>query len=214
MDFREAQLVVANHAPNDYYVEHYRSMEQMYLPALFRTLEKTSPRRILEIGPGWGTTAVWLSEKGHDVTVMDLMPIGTFVTRSLMDDYGVTYVQADIEDSPGPVDGTFDLVIMTQVIPHLAWRPDRALHHVGRLMHPDGELVASVLDRRDYRSLDATFGDDWTAVPEWGTAERCEDIVKCMYSKKTFTALLHTEFRSVEVWKPRRSSVLFARARH
>lgn len=44
-----------------------------------------------------------------------------------MDDYGVTYVQADIENSPGPQTGTFDLVIMTQVIPHLAWRPDRAL---------------------------------------------------------------------------------------
>lgn len=214
MDFREAQLVVAEHAPNDYYVDHYRPMEQMYLPALFETLENTSPRRILEIGPGWGTTAVWLSEEGHDVTVMDLMPIGTFVTQSLLDAYGVTYVHSDIEDSPGPEDGTFDLVIMTQVIPHLAWRPDRALRHVGKLMSPDAEFITSVLDRRNYRSLDAAFGDDWMAVPEWGTTERCEDIVKCMYTKKAFTTLLKTEFSNVTVWKPRRSTVIFARARH
>jgi len=214
MDFRKAQRVVAEHAPNDYYADHYRPMEQMYLPALFETLENTSPRRILEIGPGWGTTAVWLSEKGHDVTVMDLMPIGTFVTQSLMDDYGVTYVHSDIEDSPGPEDGTFDLVIMTQVIPHLAWRPDRALRHVGQLMSPDADFITSVLDRRNYRSLDTAFGDDWMAVPEWGTTTRCDDIVKCMYTKKTFTALLKAEFPNVTVWKPRRSTVIFARARH
>ena len=34
IDFRKAQLVMANHAPNDHYVEHYWWMEQMYLPVV------------------------------------------------------------------------------------------------------------------------------------------------------------------------------------
>jgi len=217
MDLDMAQIVAARHAPHDYYYDQYRHMERMYLPALFKTLDEYPPSRVLEIGPGWGTTAVWLADKGHDVTVMDLMPVGTFMTQELINAINITYVHFDIEDAPGPLDsgiGRFDLVIMTQVIPHLAWRPDRALRHVRQLMTPEAEFITSALDRKDYPDLDATFGDDWTSVPEWGTTDRCEDIVKCMYTKKAFEDLLHTEFDHVTIWKPTLSTVLFAKAKN
>lgn len=214
MDFRKAQSVATQHAPSDYYVEHYRDMERMYLPALFDTLDTRPPGRVLEIGPGWGTTAVWLADKGHDVVVMDLLPVGTFMTQDLLDAYGIEYVHHDIEDSPSPSDRDlehFDLVIMTQVLQHLAWRPDRTLRHIGQLMGEDAEFVTSVLDRKNYRKLDSTFGNDWMDVPEWGTTERCEDTIKCMYTKSTFAALLRGEFDNITLWKPRRSTVLFAK---
>ena len=192
MNFTEAQEVATSHAPSDYYVEHYRDMERMYLPALFKELESKSPMRVLEVGPGWGTTAVWLADKGHDVTVMDLLPIGIWMTPELVETYGITYVHNDIEDAVAPDDvdlGTFDLVILTQVIPHLAWRPDRALQNIASLMSDDAEFITSVLDRKNYPDLDATFGDDWTNVPEWGSTDKCEDVVKWRYTKKTFMSL-------------------------
>jgi 2-polyprenyl-3-methyl-5-hydroxy-6-metoxy-1,4-benzoquinol methylase len=215
MKFSEAQAIATKHATSDYYVNSYRDMERMYLPALLETIESRSPTRILEVGPGWGTTAVWLADKGHDVTVMDLMPLGTWMTQELIEAYGLEYVHNDIEDAVAPdgVDlGTFDLVIMTQVIPHLAWKPDRALRHVAALMSDDGEFITSVLDRLDYKDLDATFGNDWTGVPEWQSTDRCQDIVKCMYTKETFSDLLESVFDTIEIWKPKRSTVLFARA--
>ncbi len=214
MDFAEAQAVATKHAPSDYYVDNYRDMERMYLPALLERIDATPPTRVLEVGPGWGTTAVWLADRGHDVTVMDLMPLGTWITPEMIEAYGITYVYNDIEDAPTPdgVDlGTFDLVIMTQVIPHLAWKPDRALRHIAGLMSAQGEFITSVLDRRNYKTLDATFGDDWTRTPEWRTTDMCTDIVKCMYTRTTFSALLESVFKTVEIWKPRRSTVLFAR---
>ena len=215
MNLDEAQTIAAKHAPHEYYVDQYRGMERMYLDPLFKHLSDYAPMRVLEIGPGWGTTAAWLVDKGHDVTVVDLMPIGTFMAQSLVDELGVTFVNADIEDAAWPDTGTaapFDLVIMTQVLPHLAWRPDRALKHMAGLMTDDAVFVTSVLDRKNYRDLDATFGDSWMDVPEWHTTERCEDIVKCMYTKQTFRQLLETQFTNIRIWKPRRSTVLFATA--
>lgn len=217
MDLDEAQAVATQFAPHDYYINQYRDMERMYLSPLFADLQKYEPTRVLEVGPGWGTTAAWLADRGHDVTVMDLMPVGTFMTQDLVEEIGVTFIHSDIEDAPGPEGGdigTFDLVIMTQVLPHLAWRPDRALHHVGQLMRGNADFVTSVLDRKNYRDLDAAFGDDWRNVPEWHTTERCEDIVKCMYTKRTFRSLLQTEFSDIRIWKPLRSTVLFATASH
>ncbi|MCB1245843.1 MAG: methyltransferase domain-containing protein [Acidimicrobiia bacterium] len=216
MDFDKAQLIASANAPSPYYDAEYRAMERMYLPALFNTIGDLTPRRVLEIGPGWGTTAVWLRSRGHDVTVMDLMPIGTFMTESMCDEFGIRFVHNDIEDRPVPDGtdmGTFDLVIMTQVIPHLAWRPDRTLGHIVTLMAPEAEFVTSVLDLKDYRDLDTAFGTDWTQVPEWGSGDRNEEVVKCMYSKSDFRRLLRTTFSKVKIWKPFRSTVLFARAK-
>ncbi|MGB5167270.1 MAG: class I SAM-dependent methyltransferase [Acidimicrobiia bacterium] len=214
MDLDDAQAVVARHALYDYYVNHYRGMERMYLASLFEHLAEYEPTRVLEIGPGWGTTAVWLVSRGHDVTVIDLMPVGRLMAQSLVDELGVAYVHSDIEDAAAPENadlGTFDVVVMTQVIHHLAWRPDRALRHVRELMSEGGILVSSVLDRQDYPDLDSAFGDNWMDIPEWRSTERCEDTVKCMYTEQTFRQLLGTEFREVEVWKPTDSAVLFAK---
>ena len=213
MDFAQAQSIAERHAPSPYYVDQYRGMERMYLPHLFAAVDERPPSRVLEVGPGWGTTAVWLADRGHDVTVIDLMPLGTWITPELIDEYPFTYVHHDIEDAPQPNGadlGTFDLVIMTQVIPHLAWRPDRAMAHVASLLKPEGEAIFSVLDRKDYRDLDATFGDDWRNVPEWGTTDKCEDIVKAMYTKSSFRSLLETQFKVTKLWKPMRSTVYFA----
>jgi len=215
MDLDDAQTVVARHASVDYYVDHYRGMERMYLPSLFEYLADYEPKRVLEIGPGWGTTAAWLVARGHDVTVIDLMPVGAFMAQSLVDELGVAYLRSDIEDAAAPENadlGTFDVVVMTQVMHHLAWRPDRALRHVRELMGEGGILVSSVLDRQDYPDLDSAFGDNWMDVPEWRSTERCEDTVKCMYTEQTFRQLLETQFRVVEVWKPIDTTVLFAKS--
>jgi hypothetical protein len=53
MKFREAQAIATKHATSDFYVNYYRDMERMYLPALLKTIESRSPTRILEVGPGW-----------------------------------------------------------------------------------------------------------------------------------------------------------------
>lgn len=216
MDFDEAQDLAEQHAPQSYYAESYRIMERMYLPALFNHLETYPATRVLEIGPGFGTTAAWLAAHGHDVTVMDRKPVGTFMTQELIDTIGVAYVHNDVEDQASPDGqdlGSFDLIIMTQVIPHLAWRPDRALRHVRSLLAHKGTFVTSVIDQKDYGDLESAFGDDWRNIPEWRTADESTDIVKCMYTKKAFSSLLNAEFSKLTIWKPKGGRTLFARVK-
>ena len=215
MNLREAQSTAASYTDNPYYLSDYRPMERLYLPSLFRLLKGVEPCRVLEIGPGWGTTAIWLSDRGHATTVMDLVPSGTFMSEQMLDDYGIAYIQNDIEDQavPSHTDpGTFDIVIMTQVIHHLAWRPDRALQHASSLMATEGRFITSVLDRRRYRNLDTAYGDDWRDVPQWGDGTKSTEVVKCMYTKATFESLLRTVFDDVRVWRPLLPSVIFGDA--
>ncbi len=215
MNFKKAQAIVAAAAPHDYYQSTYRAMEKMYLPAVFKRLARLPPGRVLEIGPGWGTTAIWLSERGHDVTVMDLMPIGSFLTQELCDRYGLTYTQHDIEDAPQPEElhlDKFDTVVMTQVIHHLSWRPDRAMGNVHTLMSSGGMLLASVLDRERYETLDSAYGHDWKNVPEWKLVPRSDDVIKCMYDARVFASLLNEHFSGVTINRPRRSTILLAEA--
>ena len=215
MNLREAQSKAASYTDNPYYLSDYKPMERLYLPSLLRLLKRVEPCRVLEIGPGWGTTAMWLADRGYATTVMDLVPSGTFMSQQMLEDYGITYVQNDIENqvAPSGVDlGTFDIVIMTQVIHHLAWRPDRALRHASALMATDGRFITSVLDRRRYRRLDAAYGDDWRNVPEWGDGEKSREVVKCMYTKATFESLLRSVFDDVRVWRPLMPSVVFGEA--
>ncbi len=214
IEFEKTQELIAEFAPRDYYVEEYRYMERMYLPALFQSLETLPPGRAIEIGPGWGTTASWLRDGGWSVTVVDLLPVGTFMTQELIDHLAIRYVLHNVEDSPpdNVESGSFDLGIMTQVIPHLAWRPDRALRNARSLVRPGGTLVTSALDRADNPDVEAAFGDDWRAVPEWGSTEPSTDIVKCMYTRASFKDLLSEVFEEFKIWKPAKSTVLFATA--
>lgn len=210
----KTQELIAEFAPRDYYVEQYRHMERMYLPGLFESLESLAPGRAIEVGPGWGTTASWLRDRGWTVTVVDLLPVGTFITQELIDHLGVRYVRHDIEKSPPDnVElGSHDLAIMTQVIPHLVWRPDRALRNAASLVRSGGTLVTSALDRADYPDVDATYGDDWRAVPEWRSSEPSTDMVKCMYTRTSFEDLHAEVFQEFRIWKPPESTVLFATA--
>jgi 2-polyprenyl-3-methyl-5-hydroxy-6-metoxy-1,4-benzoquinol methylase len=214
IEFEKTQELIAEFAPRDNYVEEYRHMEQMYLPALFQSLEALPSGRAIEVGPGWGTTASWLRDGGWSVTVVDLLPVGTFMTQELIDHLGIRYVLHNVEDSPPDnVElGSFDLAIMTQVIPHLVWRPDRALRNARSIVRPGGTLVTSALDRADYPDLEATYGDDWRTVPVWGSTEPSTDMVKCMYTRASFQDLLNEVFEEFTIWKPPESTVLFATA--
>lgn len=216
MTITQAQDFVERLAPGPYYRDHYRGYEADYLQGVADVVSEQPPGlRVLEIGPGWGTLSVWMVNHGHDVTVLDYLPVGTFIAEALLRRTGIRYVQGAIDEDAPPADlrTDYELVVMTQVLPHLKWSPLQALRNVAAVMHPRAMLVTSALDAECYPHIHPAFAH-WRDVPEWAPgAEPAPELEVCMYTHETLAELLSGSFTSVRVWRPEGSTTMLATCR-
>lgn len=214
LTLREAQDTVERLAPGPYYRDHYRGYETDYLAQVADLVDSRRPGlRVLEVGPGWGTLAVWMAARGYDVTVMDYLPVGTFIAQELLVETDIRYEQWAIDQSAPPPGLGYGLVVMTQVLPHLKWSPVTALANVASVMHPEGILVTSALDAECYPHIHPAFAH-WRDVPQWTPgAEPAPELEVCMYTHETLAELLSGSFTSVRVWRPEGSTTMLATCR-
>lgn len=193
----------------DYYESLYRKYELDYLPHLIEMIEPLPRRSVLDIGPGWGTMMVLLADRGWDVTVLDCEPLGAYITEELFAGLGAKYITADVFDAPPP--GKFSLILCTQVLLHLKYRPDHALRNIARMLDPDGLAIFTALKPECYPALKSAFGPEWRKMPEYGTARAVSETVTCLLPPDALLDLLHTAFQRVELLSPANSTVMFAR---
>lgn len=106
---------------------------------------------VLDLACGQGRNAVWLAQRGHDVTGIDLSPVAVGQARRLADDVGVD-VDLAIGDVTewDPAGRTWDLVLLSYLqIPAV----DRAVAHAKAVaaVAPGGTLllIAHHLDNLD-----------------------------------------------------------------
>ena len=96
------------------------------------------PRRVLEVGCGWGELAEWIArETAAEVVAIDLSPHMVRLAR----ERGVAASVADVQALPF-ADGAFDVVVaawMLYHVPNLA----RGLTEIARVLRPGGRLVAA-----------------------------------------------------------------------
>ena len=184
-----------------YFAQTYRAGQQHYLPAVCEFTAKLPSGRALDCGPGWGTMSLWLASHGWQVTAMDCMPIGTFMTERFVREIPCRYVEMQIERER--LHEQFDLILMTQVVGHLKYRPDGALQHIADMLAPAGCAIISALnDEHTGRSAAFAFGRDgttWRDIPrveDGGPPEQMMNV--CAYSEETFAELLQTVFGAVQ----------------
>jgi SAM-dependent methyltransferase len=207
----QAQDIIADCSPQPhYYRDHYRRMEYSYLPDLCAWFAGREPGSICDVGPGHGTLMVWLASRGWDVTVMDIMPRGHWISGEVLTAWGARYVQRDV--LVAPLARRFGVVIMTQVIPHLRHRPDRALRHCVAMMEEGAPLVTSVNVAGHYGPEPPPYAH-WREVPEWGTCPPRAEIVQCRYDEAAYRDLLESVFAANVVWRSRTGAVLLAESR-
>jgi len=216
MTLQQAQDYVERLAPDPYYRDNYRSYEADYLPDVVDLIAPLgSGLKVLEVGPGWGTLAVWMVDRAHKVTVLDQQPMGTYISGELLRQTGIRYVQGEVDGyaMPYTANGPYDLVICTQVIPHLKWRPDAALRNINCAMAPSGRLITSALDSRCYPHVIPAF-PRWQDVPKYESwLAPVPDIEVCMYTQETFRGLLETEYGSVRITQRPGSTTMLAECR-
>lgn len=211
LTLEEAQDIVAAAAvQRDYYCNEYRPMEAAYLPDLCAWFDGRAPGLVVEVGPGHGTMIPWWASRGWRVVVMDLMPLGHWITSEFLAEWDAQYVQRDIFD--GPLDVEADVVVMMQVLPHLRWRPDLALIHCARMCLPTGVVITSALDARFYPQLTGCY-NSWREMPIYGEGIERPDMVQCMFTEETYRDLLGTVFGDVQISMAQSAAVMLAEAR-
>ena len=118
-----------------------------YLTDAVGRLGPLAGRRVLEVGVGGGSLAVWLAQQGADVVGIDISPgiLAVATKRARLNGVAdrTTFVHAPIETfdplAAGLPDGKFDAVIGNNVVHH--FERDLALANLGRLLAPGALAV-------------------------------------------------------------------------
>ncbi|MBI2370996.1 MAG: class I SAM-dependent methyltransferase [Deltaproteobacteria bacterium] len=129
---------------------------QASLPRYLRILEAIPappPRlRVLDVGVGWGHLAVCLQKLGHEIQGIDYFYEAEALARCEARGIPVAIVNVETEGWAGAV-GSFDVVLLAQLLEHLSDSPLRPLEEVRRVLRPGGQVllttpnVAFVLNR-------------------------------------------------------------------
>ena len=109
--------------------------------------EDMAQGRALDLGCGEGRNAVWLAQRGWDVTAVDFSDVGLAKGRRLAQSrtVDVTWVQADLREYQ-PQAGGYDLVIVLYL--HLPDRDRKRVHKAGaRALGKGGTLLVVGHDR-------------------------------------------------------------------
>ena len=112
--------------------------------------------RVLDVAAAQGNFTLALAEAGYRVTWNDLRD-------DLVGYVKLKHQHGDIEFLPGNVfdidmDATFDLVLMTEIIEHVA-HPDRFLARVAHLVRPGGHIVLTTPNGQYWRNKLPRFSD-------------------------------------------------------
>lgn len=217
MTLQRAQEICEEYAPTSYYHDHYRGWEGAYYPQVVEMLERGDlvpeywtggPGRALDVGPGWGSMAIYLASHNWKVQVVDCVPIGTFMTHELLGDYGITYHHVGLETAetlPTPIS---DLVLMGQVLGHLRYRPDNALKRVAKWVAPGGVFLCHNLDHD--RTPNAQYAyERWQDMPLPFEANPVSDMNTCHFTLPEYEELLSQVYRNVRVWRDEHQPILF-----
>ena len=103
------------------------------------------PARVADVGGGPGHYAAWLTEHGHEVVLLDPMPL--HLEQAAEAGVGST-VLGDARELPWD-DGTFDAALLFGPMYHLTDREDRvvALREAARVVVPGGVVMAAAISR-------------------------------------------------------------------
>jgi len=108
--------------------------------------------RVLEIGCGNGYYTGLLRDQGvKNCTCYDITDVLFMELRSRFPEY--TFLQGDITD--GPVNGSFDLVIMIDVIEHIVTPEalDKAMEHIKAALAPGSFFIVSPIAEKTRKQL-------------------------------------------------------------
>lgn len=148
-------------------------------PAIERLIGDVDGARVLDLGCGSGPFSVWLAERGAQVVGLDLSQtmISLAQERARKRDVPADFRVADIRDPLPFGEAEFDLVFSATAL-HYIEDIGATMKEAGRVMKPEGRLVASVLHPMSTARFPLADSDDVEGPDPWegwyfGSPIRC-----------------------------------------
>ena len=146
--------------------EYYWGLEPgSFLEDLINLCPPSEDKKVLDIGCGEGKDAVYMAQKGYDVTAFDLTENGIRKTVSLAKNKGVK-INAYVDDiNTFTTDEQFDIIYSTGTVQYL----------FEEKMWKSGELFTFFSDWKVERINEVIFEDNSGGVPHY----HCMDTILC-----------------------------------
>jgi SAM-dependent methyltransferase len=139
----------------------------------FDAVRKTAPKRVLEVGCGWGEFAARMQDElGATVVAIDLSPRMVELAR----ERGVDAREGDVQAIPFE-DESFDCAVANCMLYH-APDIDRALAELRRVLRPGGRLVATTNAKRHLEELWLLVGRDKSKETRHFFSEDGEELLR------------------------------------
>jgi SAM-dependent methyltransferase len=141
--------------------------------AAFAAVAEASPRRVLDVGCGWGEFAERIArDLAADVVAVDQSPRMVELARGR----GVDARVGDATRLPFD-EGSFDCAIANWMLYHVQ-ELDRAIGELARVLTPHGRLVAATNSLRHLEELWSLVGRDRATEPPRFFAETGEEALR------------------------------------
>jgi SAM-dependent methyltransferase len=110
------------------------------------------PCRTIDLGCGTGNCAIYLSDRGFDVTGIDFSPTAIKIAQESAKKKGAkcTFIISDILSNLDQVKGTFDFAYDWEVLHHIfPENRDKYLENVHRILNPKGKYFSLSFCEKD-----------------------------------------------------------------
>lgn len=134
--------------------------------------------QILDVGCGDGVISEPLIKKGHFVAAVDLPTVATGGAKGK-----VSQVIAGDAETLAFADGTFDLVIASEVLEHL-WSPESFINEAYRTLKPKGYLIIE--------TPEGLAGLNYDSHMNYYTVEKLEELLSPRFATKKMERLAAT----------------------
>lgn len=122
-------------------------------------LETTAPGgRVLDVAAAQGNFTIVLAELGYSVVWNDLRSDLEGYVRMKTERADIEFVPGNVFDLPVGFDGTFDAVLATEIVEHVA-HPDAFLRRLGEMLNPSGVIVITTPNGKYMRNGLPRFSD-------------------------------------------------------
>ncbi|HEY0454250.1 class I SAM-dependent methyltransferase [Actinophytocola sp.] len=120
------------------------TLELLRTKVLLDRLLPAPPAAVLDVGGAFGVYASWLAERGHQVKIVDPVPLHVESARA----DGIAAEQGDARHL-AEADGSWDAVLLLGPLYHLLDRADRirALAEARRVVRPGGVVLGATISR-------------------------------------------------------------------